>query len=147
MKVTQERKPASPGHLPVSDRLSPDCKAVSGVLSRIGNKWSVLIIMRLGEGPRRFNEIKRMIGGISQRMLTLTLRGLERDGMVRRTVTPSVPPRVDYALTELGRDLLTPLAALGEWAITHTACIEASRRHFDDANGAQTPQDERVSPG
>ncbi len=147
MDPAQERTSASPGHIRVSDPHSPDCRAVSGVLSRIGDKWSVLIIMRLGEGPRRFNEIKRMIGGISQRMLTLTLRGLERDGMLTRTVTPSVPPRVDYALTELGRDLLAPVAALGEWAITHTACIEAARQRFDQANGAETPQQKRLSPG
>ena len=78
----------TPGHTRVSDIQSHDCRAVSGILCRIGDKWSVLIISRLGEGPRRFNEIKRMIGGISQRMLTLTLRNLERDGLVSRTVTP-----------------------------------------------------------
>ena len=98
----------------VSDIQSHDCRAVSGILSRIGDKWSVLIISAArARGRRRFNEIKRMIGGISQRMLTLTLRNLERDGLVSRTVTPTVPPRVDYALTDLGRDLLGPVTALG----------------------------------
>ncbi len=131
----------------MSDIESHDCRAVSAILSRIGDKWSVLIITRLGEGPRRFNEIKRMIGGISQRMLTLTLRNLERDGLVSRTVTPTVPPRVDYALTDLGRDLLNPVAALGAWAIEHTPCIEAARARFDQSEGAETPHQERVSAG
>ncbi|MBY0567001.1 MAG: helix-turn-helix transcriptional regulator [Hyphomonadaceae bacterium] len=147
MKDAQERTNGLPGHTRVSDIHSTDCRAVSGILSRIGDKWSVLIIQRLGEGPRRFNEIKRMTGGISQRMLTLTLRNLERDGLVSRTVTPTVPPRVDYALTELGRDLLVPVSALGAWAIQHTPCIEAARARFDAAEAAQTPQQERVSAG
>jgi DNA-binding HxlR family transcriptional regulator len=147
MKTAQERTATSPGHTRVSDITSHDCRAVSAILSRIGDKWSVLIIQRLGEGPRRFNEIKRMIGGISQRMLTLTLRNLERDGLVSRTVTPTVPPRVDYALTDLGRDLLIPVSALGQWAIAHTPCIEAARARFDDAEAAETPQQTRVSAG
>jgi DNA-binding HxlR family transcriptional regulator len=82
---------------------SSDCRAVSGVLARVGDKWSVLIIVLLGDGAKRFNEIKRMVGGISQRMLTLTLRGLERDGILTRTIFPTNPPRVDYELTKLGR--------------------------------------------
>ncbi|MBL8530836.1 MAG: helix-turn-helix transcriptional regulator [Hyphomonadaceae bacterium] len=147
MKAAQERTSSSPGHTDVSDIESHDCRAISGILSRIGDKWSVLIISRLGDGPHRFNEIKRMIGGISQRMLTLTLRNLERDGLVSRTVTPTVPPRVDYALTELGRDLLVPISALGEWAIRHQSCILAARARFDAGEEAQTPQQERVSAG
>lgn len=131
----------------VSDIESHDCRAVSGILSRIGDKWSVLIISRLGEGPRRFNEIKRMIGGISQRMLTLTLRNLERDGLVSRTVTPTVPPRVDYELTALGQDLLGPISALSTWAIQHQPCILAARARFDAAEAAQTPHQERISAG
>src|SRR4030095_14025682 len=117
MKSAQERTRTAPGNIRVSDIHSHDCRAVSDILARIGDKWSVLIISRLGEGPRRFNEIKRMIGGISQRMLTLTLRNLERDGLIRRNGTPTVPPRVDYALTDLGCDLLGPVSALGDWAI------------------------------
>ena len=147
MKQAQERTHSSLGHSRVSDIGSQDCRAVSGILSRIGDKWSVLIISRLGEGSRRFNEIKRIIGGISQRMLTLTLRNLERDGLVSRTVTPSLPPRVDYALTELGRDLLVPVSALGEWAIQHTPCIEAARARFDALETAETPQQQRVPAG
>ena len=149
MKTSQERTLAEPEH--TYDPASPSCQAVSGILSRIGDKWSVLLIMQLGHGPRRFNEIKRMIGGISQRMLTLTLRGLERDGLVSRKVTPSVPPRVDYALTELGQDLLGPVKALGDWAIAHQTCIAAARAQFDASitveEGAETPQAARVSPG
>ncbi len=86
--------------------LPGDCRAISDVLARVGDKWSVLVVTRLGERPMRFNELRRSIGGISQRMLTLTLRGLERDGLITRTVFPTIPPRVDYALTPLGRDLL-----------------------------------------
>jgi len=147
MKSAQERTATSLGHTIVSDPDSNDCRAVSGILSRIGDKWSVLIISRLGEGPRRFNEIKRMIGGISQRMLTLTLRNLERDGLVTRTVTPTVPPRVDYELTELGRDLLIPIQGLAAWAIQHTPCIQAARARFDASEAAETPQQDRVSAG
>jgi DNA-binding HxlR family transcriptional regulator len=147
METAQGRTGTSPGHTDVSDIQSHDCRAVGAILSRIGDKWSVLIIQRLGEGSRRFNEIKRIIGGISQRMLTLTLRNLERDGLVSRTVTPTVPPRVDYALTDLGRDLLIPVSALGQWAIQHTPCIEAARARFDSSDAAQTPQQERVSAG
>jgi DNA-binding HxlR family transcriptional regulator len=108
-----------------------DCRAVASVLARVGDKWSVFVIMMLGDGPKRFNEIKRMVDGISQRMLTLTLRGLERDGLVTRTVFPTIPPRVEYELTELGRGLWQPVKALGEWATNHQAQIETARAKFD----------------
>jgi DNA-binding HxlR family transcriptional regulator len=122
-------------HIP--DPNSSDCRAVSTVLARVGDKWSVLIVNLLGDGPKRFNEIKRMVGGISQRMLTLTLRGLERDGLVTRTVFPTVPPRVDYELTELGHSLWKPVEALGAWARNHQDQIAAARRDFDArADGA-----------
>jgi DNA-binding HxlR family transcriptional regulator len=111
--------------------VASECSKVSGVLARVGDKWSVLIVMLLGEGPRRFNEIKRQVSGISQRMLTLTLRGLERDGLVTRTVTPTIPPRVDYELTPLGHSLLTPVRAMGEWVRNHLEEIEAARAAFD----------------
>jgi DNA-binding HxlR family transcriptional regulator len=111
--------------------LPTDCRAVSDVLARVGDKWSVLVVTLLGQGPRRFNELRRAIGGISQRMLTLTLRGLERDGLVTRTVFPTVPPRVDYDLTPLGRDLLNPVSALGDWAIRNQAKIARAREQFD----------------
>jgi DNA-binding HxlR family transcriptional regulator len=107
-----------------------DCRSVASVLARVGDKWSVLVIMLLGEGPRRFNELKRMVGGISQRMLTLTLRGLERDGLITRTVYPTIPPRVDYELTDLGRGLWKPVEALGKWAQEHQSEIESARTRF-----------------
>ena len=116
-----------PGHI----HLPADCRAVSDVLARVGDKWSVLVVTRLGDGPRRFNELRRSIGGISQRMLTLTLRGLERDGLITRTVFPTIPPRVDYALTPLGRDLLEPVSGLGEWAIRNQSKIAQARERFD----------------
>jgi DNA-binding HxlR family transcriptional regulator len=111
--------------------VTEDCRAVSGVLARVGDKWSVLIVSRLGDRPRRFNELKREIGGISQRMLTLTLRGLERDGLITRTVYPTIPPRVDYELTALGRSLLAPVSALGDWARKNMRRIEEARQSFD----------------
>ncbi len=116
--------------------LPADCRAVSDVLSRIGDKWSVLVVTRLGGGPLRFNELRRAIGGISQRMLTLTLRGLERDGLITRTAFPTIPPRVDYALTPLGRDLLIPVSALGVWAIRNQPKIARAREQFDEVCAA-----------
>lgn len=115
---------------------SSDCRAVASVLARVGDKWSVFVIMMLGDGPKRFNELKRMIGGISQRMLTLTLRGLERDGLITRTVFPTIPPRVDYELTDLGRGLAKPVQALGQWAFEHKAEIDGAREKFDARNEA-----------
>nr|WP_233140410.1 helix-turn-helix domain-containing protein [Acetobacter sp. DsW_063] len=107
------------------------CRAVSDVLSRIGDKWSVLVVMQLSNGSRRFSDLRRSIGSISQRMLTLTLRGLERDGLVTRTVTPSIPPRVDYALTDLGHSLREPVQTLGRWAFTNRERIADARSRFD----------------
>lgn len=114
--------------------VTEDCRAISAVLARVGDKWSVLIVSRLGAGPRRFSELKREIGGISQRMLTLTLRGLERDGLVTRTIFPNVPPRVDYVLTPLGRSLLEPVSALGDWARKNMARIVAAQEKFDQSD-------------
>jgi DNA-binding HxlR family transcriptional regulator len=109
---------------------------VRDVLSRVGDKWSVLTVALLEDGPRRFNELRRSIDGISQRMLTLTLRGLERDGLVTRTVTPTTPPRVDYALTDLGRTLLGPITALAEWSEENRAAIQSARERFDARAGS-----------
>ena len=122
--------------LPPEPHLDSDCRGVASILARVGDKWSVFVIMLLGDGPRRFNEIKRMIAGISQRMLTLTLRGLERDGLVTRTVFPTIPPRVDYELTDLGRGLSQPVEALGKWAYDHQTEIEDARARFDRRNDA-----------
>jgi DNA-binding HxlR family transcriptional regulator len=119
-----------------------DCLKVSRVLSRIGDKWSVLVIMLLRAQPRRFSELKRGIDGISQRMLSLTLRNLERDGLVSRKVTPSIPPRVDYALTGLGRSLAEPVEALGAWAFAHMAQIDAAQARYD----AGRPEDVAPAP-
>jgi DNA-binding HxlR family transcriptional regulator len=124
-----------PAHMAVTNgaagHLPGECGAVSSILSRIGDKWTVLIVMMLADRPRRFNELKRMIGGVSQRMLTLTLRGLERDGLVTRTVFATIPPRVDYELTELGHSLRVPLEGLGNWAFAHISTVERARVEFD----------------
>jgi DNA-binding HxlR family transcriptional regulator len=116
---------------PRRDLNASECRRVSEVLARVGDKWTMQVIAELGEGPRRFNELRRGIEGVSQRMLTLTLKNLERDGLVSRTVTPSVPPRVDYALTDLGRSMLAPVNALGQWAATHIATMDAARERYD----------------
>lgn len=110
-----------------------DCRALGEILARIGDKWSVFVVGLLADGPMRFNEIRRTIDGISQRMLTLTLRGLERDGLVIRTVHPTVPPRVDYALTELGCTLIEPLTALAAWARANRAAVHKAKQKFDAA--------------
>jgi DNA-binding HxlR family transcriptional regulator len=104
---------------------------VGAVLSLVGDKWSVMIIVALGRGTMRFTEIKRYIGGISQRMLTLTLRGLERDGLVKRTQFETIPPRVDYELTGLGRSLRQVVEPLGAWARTHMNVMKRARESYD----------------
>ncbi|MCX7311905.1 MAG: helix-turn-helix domain-containing protein [Hyphomicrobiales bacterium] len=128
----QEGTSVIPGNLHVPE----DCRAVSEVLSRVGDKWTILVVSELGNGSRRFNEIRRSLGSISQRMLTLTLRGLERDGLVTRTVFPTVPPRVDYELTKLGRSLLEPVSGIGLWARQNRAAIQDARQRFDAAVGS-----------
>ena len=110
------------------------CRRISDILSRIGDKWSLLVIRQLGDGPLRFSQIKRSLGSISQKMLTATLRGLERDGFVSRTVFPTVPPRVDYALTPLGRDLLEPVKEIADWALKNAERIERARKRYDEAS-------------
>ena len=132
-----ENEPA-PEHESAARHEPGACKLVSETLARIGDKWTVLVVELLcaGRGPMRFNEIRRAIGGISQRMLTLTLRSLERDGLVTRTVHPTIPPRVDYALTELGYTLRTPLVAVAEWARANRAAIDEARKIFDATSDA-----------
>ena len=114
-----------------ADPVRMDTCRARDVLDRIGDKWSVYVIGLLGDGPRRFTDLLRRIDGISQRMLTVTLRGLERDGVVTRTVYPVVPPRVDYALTPTGHTLLATVRQLIEWADDHTADIDAARARYD----------------
>jgi DNA-binding HxlR family transcriptional regulator len=109
---------------------SEDCRNLSSILARIGDKWTVLIVVLLGDGPKRFNELKRMVGGISQWMLTFTLRVLERDGLVTRTVFPTTPQRVDYELTKLGNTLWEAVEPLSSWARTHLREILISRKQF-----------------
>jgi DNA-binding HxlR family transcriptional regulator len=107
------------------------CPAVREVLHRVGDKWSVLIVDLLGEGAMRFSDLRRSVEGISQRMLTLTLRGLERDGLITRTVFPEIPPRVEYELTRLGKTLLEPIQGLAEWAERNRTSIQEARDKFD----------------
>jgi DNA-binding HxlR family transcriptional regulator len=108
---------------------------VSDVLQQIGGKWTVYIIGQLSHGPRRFSELKRTIEGVSQKVLTATLRDLEKDGFVTRSVTPSIPPRVDYELTAMGRELREPLRAIGEWAHANRERVDAARRRYQSARG------------
>jgi DNA-binding HxlR family transcriptional regulator len=115
----------------MKDPQNPVCQTISGLLQRIGDKWSVLVVQTLGGGSRRFNELRREIPTVSQRMLTLTLRNLERDGLVSRTVTPSAPPRVDYELTELGRSLQKPICGLVRWSMDNVGAIHAAQDRYD----------------
>lgn len=127
-----------------SDKHEPEeeCHAISETLARIADKWTVLVVELLRDGPMRFNEMRRAIGGISQRMLTLTVRGLERDGLVTRTVYPTIPPRVDYELTKLGRTLREPLVAVAAWARKNRPAILEARKVFD-AGGTARPSHRR----
>jgi DNA-binding HxlR family transcriptional regulator len=109
----------------------PDCQRINEVLSRVGDRWSVLVVISLSQyGTLRFNELKRNLG-ISQRMLTRTLRGLERDGLVTRTYHPTIPPRVEYNLTPMGESFREPVNALGSWALDNLTIIDAARERYD----------------
>jgi len=108
-----------------------ECVSINEVLTRVGDKWSLQVISRLGKGTLRYTELKRSVEGISQRMLTLTLRQLERDGLVERTVYPTVPPKVEYTLSDFGRTILIPVTALANWALTYRTDIQAAREAFD----------------
>jgi DNA-binding HxlR family transcriptional regulator len=145
--MTPRRRQEGTSVLPSNLHVPEDCRAVSEVLSRVGDKWTILVVSELGHGPKRFNEIRRALGSISQRMLTLTLRGLERDGLVTRTVFPTVPPRVDYELTALGRSLLVPVSALGDWALKNMKRIEEARARFDETRGDAPPAKRVSGPG
>jgi DNA-binding HxlR family transcriptional regulator len=121
----------------MKDPTNPVCRVISTLLSRIGDKWTVLVVTTLANGSKRFNELRREIPTVSQRMLTLTLRNLERDGLVSRTVTPSIPPRVDYELTELGRSLVPALHGLEVWALNHVEDIHRAHARFDAEQDAK----------
>jgi DNA-binding HxlR family transcriptional regulator len=112
------------------------CLAVREVLNRVGDKWSVQVVGMLGDGKKRFGELRHGIEGISQRMLTLTLKGLERDGLLTRTVFPVVPPRVEYELTKLGRSLLQPITGLAKWAGSNREQIQGARTRYDSRNSS-----------
>jgi DNA-binding HxlR family transcriptional regulator len=129
--MTKQRPQEGTFPIPRNLNVPEDCRAVSEVLARVGDKWTVLVVSELGSGTKRFNEIRRALGSISQRMLTMTLRGLERDGLVTRKVYPTIPPRVEYGLTKLGRSLLEPVSGLGLWARQNRNTIEEARRRYD----------------
>lgn len=116
---------------PKHDPSDPTCRTISGMLQRIGDKWTLLVVEALGDGPKRFNQLRREIPSVSQRMLTLTLRNLERDGLVSRTFTPSIPPRVDYELTELGTSLQAPICGLVGWAHAHSNAVHEAQARYD----------------
>lgn len=116
-----------------------NCRAMSDVLNRIGDKWSVMVVGMLSRGTLRFNELKRQINGISQRMLTLTLRNLERDGLVTRTIYPEIPPRVEYGLTELGETLKGPINSLWDWSAANHPSIIAARLAYDARHSVEEP--------
>jgi DNA-binding HxlR family transcriptional regulator len=118
-----------------ADGNAKTCGAMADILNRIGDKWSVMVVGHLARETLRFNELRHRIGGISQRMLTLNLRNLERDGLVTRTVYPEIPPRVEYALTDLGRTLTEPLDALWDWAARHQGEVQGARARYDAAHG------------
>ncbi len=107
-----------------------DCRIVRDILSQLGDKWTLMIILCLGSGPLRFNAIQRAVVGISHRMLTVTLRKLERDGLVSRAVYPEVPPHTEYALTPLGVSFTEPVMAIANWAIAAQSQIEQNRKRF-----------------
>lgn len=115
----------------MKDAHSPTCRTISSLLQRVGDKWTVLVVMSLGDGTKRFSELRREIPSVSQRMLTLTLRNLERDGLVNRTVTPTIPPRVDYELTDLGQSLQKPICGLARWATENVGAIHAAQSRYD----------------
>ncbi len=132
MKSLVSKSRPSPVNILVPDEeTQAECKALAQVLDRIGDKWTVLVVGVLSGGPQRFNTVLRTVGGVSHRMLTLTLRGLERDGLVTRTVYPTVPPKVEYELTELGSSLVKPLRVLSSWGVQHRQEIEEARTRFD----------------
>lgn len=132
----------SPRH---TSALHDNCVAVREVLNRVGDKWSILVVSLLNDGPRRFSELRRAVEGISQRMLTLTLKGLERDGLVTRTMYPTIPPRVDYELTRMGRTLLEPVMALAAWAEKNRGQIQAARDRFAKLSARKRKVDERAA--
>lgn len=134
-------EPVSPNHSVAADTrtafdtLLQECRAISDLVSRLGDKWSVHVLLLLGDGPTRFGVLRARIGGVSQRMLTITLRGLERDGLVTRVVFPVVPLKVEYALTPLACSLIEALSPLRFWVVEHHERVMASRAKYDERVG------------
>jgi DNA-binding HxlR family transcriptional regulator len=115
------------------DLFNPEC-ATRLVLDRIGDKWTVLVVLLLSDGPMRFSELRAQLGAVAPKVLTQTLRRIERDGLVTREIFAEVPPRVEYTLTELGRSLTEPISVIGDWAETHLGQITAAQEAYDDAH-------------
>lgn len=128
----------------IEDNHAGVCAAMGDILNRIGDKWSVMVVGRLKGGTMRFSELRRSVDGVSQRMLTLTLRNLERDGLVTRTVYPEIPPRVEYALTPLGYTLTGPISALWDWAAAHRHEVAQARQTYDLMQGEAEPERKRA---
>ena len=131
--ANQEGTRQLPGH----HQDTAACEHIGRMLARISDKWTILIVRTLGGGPLRFNALRREVGEISQKMLSSTLRDLEENGFVTRTVTPAIPPQVEYALTDLGRDFLTPVYGLADWVIANSARIEAARASYGSKRAAE----------
>jgi DNA-binding HxlR family transcriptional regulator len=127
-RKTSNQKPRKSAKVPEGRDPWP----VRHVFDRLGDAWSVLVVLHLGGGPQRFNALQRQIEGISPRLLTVTLRKLERDGLVGCHIRPTTPPHVEYALTKLGRSLAVPIKALNKWAANHQHAIEAAHAAYDD---------------
>ena len=123
---------------PAFDVMSPDCPSRS-IMQRMGDKWTPLVFLALEAGPRRFSQLRQDIGGVTPKVLTQTLRSLERDGLLTRTIYPEVPPRVEYELTALGATLLGPLAVVREWSQDHAEKIIRARNDYDDHHEAPVP--------
>jgi DNA-binding HxlR family transcriptional regulator len=134
MEVTSENSASTPARGRPGAKQSFSCP-IRDVLDRVGDAWTVLVVMTLKKGPVRFNELRRQVNGVSQRMLTVTLRQLERDGLVSRCVIPSTPPQVEYSLTELGLSLHEALNPLAEWAARSQSAVRETRQKYDDAAG------------
>lgn len=126
----------------VNEHLPGDCRPIAHILSRVGDKWTILLLNVLGDNTMRFKDLHRAVPGISQRMLTVTLRNLERDGLVGRTIYPTIPPKVEYALSDRGRSLRCAIVPIAEWVTKHRDGIEESQQRFDDSlNGnSQSPE-------
>ncbi len=130
----QEGTRKLPSHLSVTGQDTADdsstCEHIGRMLARISDKWTILVVRTLGRGPQRFNALRREVGEISQKMLSSTLRDLEENGFVTRTVMPVIPPQVEYALTDLGRDFLRPVYGLADWVIANSSRIDAARAFY-----------------